>query len=291
VFELEDPVREFVRARLDRIRDLGGEADIAVELFKPLPSMVVAYYLGVPERDCPRFDGWTDSIVGATAAGTPERSMTATMEMVEYFTELIELRRAHPEDDTVSHLVAAAEAGDNVTPLQVLGFAFTMVTGGNDTSTGLLGGTSELLTEHPQDRRALAADPGLIPAAVEEFLRLTSPVQGLARTTTRDVPIADTTIPSGAKVLMLYGSGNRDEREFGSDAGDLRIGRRPSQILTFGNGAHFCLGANAARLMARVALEELLSAFPDYTVDAAEGVFAAGHYVRRYESLPFRAKA
>ena len=287
VTELEAPVRTFVRARLDRIRDVGGTVDIAAELFKPLPSMVVAYYLGVPEEDRPRFDGWTDSIVGATAAGEPERSMDATLEMVAYFTELIELRRAHPLDDTVSHLVASG--ADNVSALQVLGFAFTMVTGGNDTSTGLLGGASELLTAHPDERRRLAADPSLIPDAVEEFLRLTAPVQGLARTTTRDVEVAGTLVPAGHKVLMLYGSGNRDEREFGADAGRLRLDRRPTQILTFSNGAHFCLGAAAARLMARITIEELLSAFPDFEVDAAAGTFAEGHYVRRYLSLPFTA--
>jgi len=286
VLELEQPVRSFVRDRLDRIRDGGGHADIAAVLFKPLPSMVVAYYLGVPEEDRPRFDRWTDSIVGATSAGHPEAAGDATLEMVAYFTELIERRRREPGDDTVSHLVAA---GDDVTALQVLGFAFTMVTGGNDTSTGLLGGTAELLTAHPDDRRRLAQNPNLIPDAVEEFLRLTSPVQGLARTTTRDVTMGDSLIPSGTKVLMLYGSGNLDEREFGADAGELRLDRRPSQILTFSNGAHFCLGAAAARLMARVALEELLAAFPDFEVDVAAGRFAEGHYVRRYVSLPFSA--
>ena len=295
VTELEQPVRTFVRDRLARIADAGGTADIAVELFKPLPSMVVAYYLGVPEADRPRFDDWTDSIVGATAAGEPERAMGATVEMAEYFTGLIDYRRAHPGDDTVSHLVAAAEAGDagadhEVTPLQVLGFAFTMVTGGNDTSTGLLGGTCELLTANPEARRELAANPTLIPDAVEEFLRLTSPVQCLARTTTRDVTIGGTTIPDGTRVLMLYGSGNRDEREFGPTAGELDIRRRPTQILTFSNGAHFCLGAAAARLMGRIAIEELLAAFPDFAVDADNGVFADGHYIRRYESLPFSGK-
>jgi cytochrome P450 len=291
VTELERPVRQFVRACLGTIRERGGEADIAVELFTPLPSLVVAHYLGVPEPDRRRFDGWTDSIVGATSAGRPEAATDAMTEMVGYFTDLIELRRRDPGDDTVSHLVRATEEGDAVTPLHVLGFAFTMVTGGNDTSTGLLGGTAELLTHHPHDRRALAADPSLIPAAVEEFLRLTSPVQGLARTTTRPVTISGIEIPAGEKVLMLYGSGNLDEREFGDGAAALDIGRRPSQLLTFSNGAHFCLGAAVARLMARVALEELLAAFPDFEVDAAGGRFADGHYVRRYASLPFHANA
>jgi hypothetical protein len=125
---------------------------------------------------------------------------------------------------------------------------------------------------------------------VEGFLRLTSPVQGLARTTTRTVTIGGSSIPAGQKVLMLYGSGNRDEREFGADAAELNIDRRPSQILTFSNGSHFCLGAAAARLMGRVALEELLQTFPDFEVDAANGSFADGHYVRRYLSLPFQGK-
>jgi len=287
VRELEAPVRAFVRAHLTRIRENDGTADIAAELFKPLPSMVVAYYLGVPEEDRPQFDRWTESIVGATSAGRPEAATEATMAMVAYFTELIERRRRDPGDDTVSHLVRAAEDGDTVTALQVLGFAFTMVTGGNDTSTGLLGGTAELLTAHPEAQRRLAREPERIPDAIEEFLRLTSPVQGLARTTTRDVTIAGVPIPGGTKVLMLYGSGNRDEREFGPDAERLNIERRPTQILTFSNGAHFCLGAAAARLMARVTLEELLREFPGFAVDAARGTFAEGHYVRRYVSLPF----
>jgi cytochrome P450 len=125
-----------------------------------------------------------------------------------------------------------------------------MVAGGNDTTTGLLGGAAELLTAHPEQRSALRADPRLIPDAVEELLRLTSPVQGLARTTTTDVEIAGVTIPAGRKVMLLYGSANRDPREFGADAEELDVTRRPHQILTFGFGAHYCLGAAAARLQA-----------------------------------------
>ena len=287
VIALEEPVRRFVRQTLALIAARGGAGDIAVELFKPLPSMVVAQYLGVPEPDRPRFDVWTDAIVGATSAGRPDAATDAITEMIGYFSELIEIRRREPGDDTVSHLV---QHGDQLTPLQVLGFAFTMVTGGNDTSAGLLGGAAELLTAHPDARRALAQDPSLIPAAVEEFLRLTSPVQGLARTTTRPAAVAGTVIPAGEKVLMLYGSGNLDEREFGADAAELDLRRTPSQILTFSNGAHFCLGAAAARLMARVTLEELLAAFPDFEVDAGAGRFAEGHYVRRYVALPFAAR-
>jgi cytochrome P450 len=164
-----------------------------------------------------------------------------------------------------------------------------MVTGGNDTTTGLLGGAAELLTEHPDQRARLLADPGLVGDAVEELLRLTSPVQRLARTTTEDVDIGGTTIPEGRKVLLLYASANRDPRAFGDDAEDLDVGRRPERMLSFSYGAHHCLGAAAARLQGRVALEELLDCMPDFWVDAEAGEFAPGHFVRRYQSLPFHA--
>ncbi len=145
--------------------------------------------------------------------------------MMAYFTALIERRRAEPEDDTVSHLVAAGVGadGDIAGMLSILAFTFTMVTGGNDTTTGMLGGSVQLLHQRPDQRRLLAENPDLIPDAVDEFLRLTSPVQGLARTTTRDVTIGDTTIPAGRRVLLLYGSANRDEREYGDDAGELDV--------------------------------------------------------------------
>ena len=169
----------------------------------------------------------------------------------------------------------------------MLGFAFTMVAGGNDTTTGLLGVTLQLLTEHRDQRQKLIDDPGLIPDAVEELLRLASPVQGLARTTTREVELRRTTDPRGARVLLLYAAANRDPREFGADAEELDVERAPRRILTFGHGAHHCLGAAAARLAGRVVLEELLATVPDFAVDAAAGTFAEGHYVRRYATLPF----
>ena len=131
------------------------------------------------------------------------------------------------------------------------------------------------------------ADRKLYRNAVQELLRLTSPVQGLARTTTVDVEIEGTTIPADRKVLLLYAAANRDPREFGDDVDALRIDRRAQRILTFGYGAHHCLGAAAARLMGRVVLEELLERCPDYAVDGDAATFAPGHFVRWYDSLPF----
>jgi cytochrome P450 family 130 len=290
VAAIEPAVRAFVTERIERLRT-GGEHDVVAALFKPLPSMVVAHYLGVPDDDRHRFDDWTDAIVAANAAGDALAAPQAVADLLSYFSELIARRRVEPGDDTISHLVAAGGDDPEVPLLRILGFAFTMVAGGNDTTTGLLGGAAELLTAHPDQRRRLGEAPGLIPDAVDELLRLTSPVQGLARTTTTDVTVGDTTIPAGRKVMLLYGAANRDPHEFGPDAERLDVGRRPRQILTFSFGAHFCLGAAAARLQGRIVLEELLARCPDFAVDAARGAFAPGSFVRRYESLPFTAGA
>lgn len=296
VESVEPKVREFVIERIEGLRANGG-GDIVAELFKPLPSMVVAHYLGVPEEDRGQFDGWTDAIV---AANTTEGGIGGALEtlgdalggMMSYFTALIERRRVEPADDTVSHLVSAGVGadGDIAGVLSILAFTFTMVTGGNDTSTGMLGGSVQLLHRNPDQRRMLVENPDLIPDSVDEFLRLTSPVQGLARTTTRDVTVADTTIPQGRRVLLLYGSGNRDERQYGPDAAELDITRRPRNILTFSHGAHHCLGAAAARMQSRVALEELLTRIPDFEVDEDRVVWAGGSYVRRPLSVPFIVK-
>jgi len=294
---IEPAVRDFVVERIERLRANSG-GDIVAELFKPLPSMVVAHYLGVPEEDRRQFDGWTEAIVAANTTSGGITSAMATIgdavgSMMGYFAELVERRRREPEDDTISHLVAAGVGadGDIAGTLSVLAFTFTMVTGGNDTTTGMLGGSVQLLHQRPDQRRLLASEPELIPDAVDEFLRLTSPVQGLARTVTRDVTIGDTTILAGRRVLLLYGSANRDEREFGQDAGELDVRRRPRNIMTFSHGAHFCLGAAAARMQSRVALTELLARCPDFEVDESGIVWAGGSYVRRPLSVPFRVKS
>jgi cytochrome P450 len=288
VAEIEPAVRAFVVERVERLRE-AGRGDVVAELFKPLPSMVVAHYLGVPESDWPQFDRWTEGIVAANAQGDPLQAGDTVAELFTYFSELIEVKRAAPGDDTISHLVASGADAPDV--LQVLGFAFTMVTGGNDTTTGLLGVSAELLTRHPDQRQVLLDHPERIGPAVEELLRLSSPVQGLARTATVDVELHGRTIPAGRKVLLLYGAANRDPREFGEGAEDLDVGREPARILTFSYGAHHCLGAAAARLQARVALEELLARCPRFAVDHEAGTFAPGHFVRRYEALPFTADA
>jgi cytochrome P450 len=290
VVELEPLLREFVVERVERLREQ-GEGDVVETLLKPLPSLVVAHFLGVPREDRELFDRWSYAIVAANAEGDVLSAAQAVGEMMGYFAGLIEKRKTDPGEDIISALVhGRLNTGEEVSPAKILGMGFTMVTGGNDTTTGLLGGALELLTEHPEQRARLRDDPALLKNAVDEFLRLTSPVQGLARTTTRDVEIEGKIIPEGRKVMLLYGSANRDEREFGSDAAEFDVTRKIRRIMSFGYGPHHCIGAAIARLQARVALEELLSRCPEFTVDAAAGRYAPGHFVRRYESLPFTAK-
>lgn len=294
---VEPKVRDFVVERIERLRAAGG-GDIVAELFKPLPSMVVVHYLGVPEEDRAQFDGWTEAIVAANTAdggvaGALGSAGDAVTSMMAYFTGLIERRRTDPEDDTISHLVSAGVGADSdiAGTLSVLAFTFTMVTGGNDTTTGMLGGSMPLLHQRPDQRQRLVDEPELIPDAVEELLRLTSPMQGLARTTTRDVTIGRTTIPAGRRVLLLYGSANRDERQYRPDAGELDVARCPRNILTFSHGAHHYLGAAAARMQSRVALTELLARCPDFEVDESGIVWAGGNYVRQPLSVPIRVKS
>ncbi len=283
---IEPLLRAFVIERVERLREM-GEGDVVQELFKPLPSLVVGHFLGVPEADRSLFDRWTDATVAASADGNIGSGGDAVGELVRYFSEMIERVRKNPGDDVISALVHARPGGNEVSAAWILGFAFTMVTGGNDTTTGLLSGAAELLTKNPGQKKLLAEDPGRIPNAIEEFLRLTSPAQGLARTTTRDVTIDGKTIPSGRKVMLLYASANRDEREFGPDASECDITRKIRRHLALSYGPHFCIGAAAVRLQSRIALEELIGRCPDFTVDFAKGTFASGSYVRRYASMPF----
>lgn len=288
VTEMEDELRAFVRGRVAELRT-AGSGDFIESVAKPVPNWVVAQYLGVDEADRKQFGVWTQSIVQAGSSGHGADAGDALASLYGYFTALTERRRRAPGDDLVSILLRADDEGAGIGLEGILGYAFVMIAGGNDTATGLLGGATELLTESPEQRARLVADPALIDNAVEECLRLTSPVQGLCRVATRDVDVGGTAIAAGERVLLCYGAANRDPREFGVDADAFDVGRSVKRLLTFSAGAHFCLGAAAARLQGRLVIEELLAQCPDFAVDAAAGTFADGAFTRRYETLPFTA--
>jgi cytochrome P450 family 130 len=285
VAEMEDSLRAYVRQRVDALVAAGG-GDVVADLAAPVPNWVVSEYLGVPEEDRHQFGRWTEAIVQGVVGGEGPDGATAVIELYGYFTELIDRRRREPTDDLVSLLVQADDDGAGIGLEGILGYAFVMIAGGNDTATGLLAGSLELLAQHPYQRARLVADPELVPNAVDELLRLTSPVQGLCRVVTEDVEIRGSVIPAGQRVLLCYGSANRDPRQFGDDAEVFDVGRRIDRFLTFSAGAHYCLGASAARLQGRLVLEELLARSPDFTVDDEAGVYADGAFTRRHQSLP-----
>jgi cytochrome P450 len=260
------------------------------EVATPVPSFVVADYLGVPEGDRTTFGAWSSAIVQANASGNVLSAGRAVGELYGYFTELADKKKGHSSPDMISVLLESEVDGRPVSLEEILGFCFVMIAGGNDTAAGLIGGTAALLSEHPDQRRLLSAESGLVARAVEELLRFLSPVQGLSRTTTADVsvgpPDRPVRIPADRKVHLLFASANRDPREFGPDAGAFDVARIVSRTLAFSSGPHHCLGAAAARLEGRVVIEELLRVAPGFVVDTEAGRYAPGPFTRRFEYLP-----
>lgn len=213
VAEREDAVRSFTRSCIQRVSDMEG-ADFVTEVASPIPSFVVADYLGVPEGDRAAFGTWSSAIVQANATGNVLSAGQAVGDLYAYFTELATWRKDHLAHDMISVLLGSELDGRPVSIEEILGFCFVMIAGGNDTAAGLLGGTAALLTEHTDQRTLLATDTGRVPPAVEELLRFLSPVQGLSRTTTTDVTVGPAerrvAVASGSKVHLLFASANRD---------------------------------------------------------------------------------
>ncbi|MEZ5170484.1 MAG: cytochrome P450 [Acidimicrobiia bacterium] len=238
-----------------------------------LPTAVISSLLGVPENDQDRLRHLTDTMLyrGPDGEVPGESTLDAMAELGAYILDLIDERRESPGDDLVSVLLAAElkhpdGTGRRLTRREIHDFTVLLFAAGNETVARLLGNAAVILAEYADQRARLAADPTGIPNAVEELLRFEapSPVQG--RWTTRDVELHGATVPAGSRMLLLTGSAGRDEREY-DDPDTFDISRVFSRHVTFGYGIHFCLGASLARLEARVALEEVLSRFPEWQID------------------------
>ena len=294
VQQLEQAVRDFVTARIDAMERAaadGAPVDLHRDFSSPVPTFVLATLLGVPEADRAQFDPWVAALVAVQNDGFRVETTTApgrgaVTEMFGYFGELIGRRRADPGDDLISALAAAEVDGERLSDWDILGFCFVLVAGGNDTTGNLISHTVALLDEHPSQRALLLGQPELLPNALVECLRMEGSVQALARTTTRPVTIHGVDIPADAKVLMLYGSANRDEREFGPTAESLDITRQIPRHLSFGSGPHFCIGSHLAQLQARVALGELLRRQPYIGVRRDEATRLLSSFTRGWLSLP-----
>jgi cytochrome P450 family 142 subfamily A polypeptide 1 len=291
VGKLEIAFRQIATETIDRVAEL-GECDFVDDLAVPMPLLLIAEMMGIRREDRDRFHRWSDDLIaGDGNLEDPEvmgRAGQAFAEYAAYVTEIFEERRRSPRDDLVSILVGARDEGfigenrfaerglegsvgrsstENIEGTldlandELVMLMVVLLIAGNETTRNAMSGGMKLLIENPSERQKLIDEPQLIRGAVDEMVRLVSPVNNFSRTATRDTELRGRKIRKGDTVLMMYPTANRDPEEF-EDPDVFRIDRSPLH-LGFGIGNHFCLGANLARMELRVAFEELLRRLPD----------------------------
>jgi cytochrome P450 family 142 subfamily A polypeptide 1 len=305
----EEVFRGITDETLDAVAK-NGECDFVDDVAVPLPLMLIAEMIGIRPEDRERFHYWSDAMIAAQGNfDKPEiiaESGKAAMEYFNYLTEVIEDRRQNPQNDLISILVRAKDEGvlvqkksrhiDQIEEAlgrseehremssdELIKMCVLLLVAGNETTRNALSGSLQLLIEHPDLQRRLADDPSLIPQAIEEMLRLVSPVLSFQRTATRDTELRGVPIAEGQKVLMIYGAANRDPEAF--DDPDRFDIERKTQHVAFGIGNHFCLGANLARMEFRVALSEILRRMPDLVYRDSGPEFGASALVRSVKHM------
>jgi len=286
---LEPKIREFCARSLDPLVGAGG-FDFIEDLGAQMPMRTIGMLLGIPEQDQEAIRDRIDDSLRLTESAMPEFDMAYSENQASAFEEYIEWRASHPSDDLMTDLLQAEFEDEDgttrrLTRPEVLSYVNLLAAAGNETTTRLIGWTGKVLAEHPEQRRELAAQPGLVPNAIEELLRYESPSPVQARYVTRDVELHGEVVPAGSAILLLTASANRDERKF-VDADRFDIHRDIDRQLAFGYGIHFCLGSALARLEGRIALEEVLRRFPSWDVDWDNAVQARTSTVRGWERLP-----
>jgi cytochrome P450 len=288
IAKLEPRIRELACSTLDRTPD-EGVFDFVDLVAAPFPLLVIAELLGIPDGDRRDFRRWSDATI--EAADRPEAESAAdTGELFMYLMEHIKTKRANPGDDVVSLLVEAEVDGRSLDRDELLIFLLSLLVAGNETTRTLISGGALALFEHAEQRADLVADPTLIPGAVEECLRWVTPIQAFARTVTADTLVGGVEVQELDYLIMLYASGNRDERAFGPTANvfDIRRDTNPPH-LAFGFGEHLCLGAALARMEARILFEEMLARHPEYVV-SGEPEWVASSLVRGMHTMPLAWK-
>jgi len=308
VKKLEDVFTRITTEAIDRIA-AKGHCDFVDDIAVPLPLLLIAEMIGIRPEDRSRFHYWSDAMIAAEGnMGDPEitvKASAAFMEYSAYLEDIIEDRRANPRDDLVSILVGAKDEGlleifdDGHNPErsddeeyvslandELIKLLVLLLVAGNETTRNAISGSMQLLIENPEARNALIDDPSKIPVAVEEMLRLVSPVHSFGRTVTADTELRGKQLRKGDTVLVIYNSANRDADAF-EDPDTLRIDRNPHHV-AFGIGNHFCMGANLARMELRVALRELLRRLPDMEYSAGGPVIEPSPLVRSCKQMLVR---
>lgn len=289
VADMEREARRIVEGYLDRLVD-AGEGDLVTDLTGPFPMDVISAVLGVPEADRAELRTYADQILVREDGSMqmPKVALDGFVSLVGYFAAELPARRSGARPGLVTDLAAADVDGRPLTDDELIGFSLLFVIAGHETTTKLVANAVELLSRHPDQRAALVADPSLVPNCLEEVLRFHTSTQYMHRTLTRDVELHGEPMRAGDSVLLLIGSANRDEREFGPTADRFDISRPPGGHIAFGYGPHFCLGAGLARMEGRVALEEIHRRIPDYEVDRDAAVRFHSGNVTGWTRLPVR---
>jgi cytochrome P450 len=285
--ELEARVVELTRAHLDTALERES-FDYITEFAGKLPMDVISELVGVPAQDREHLRTLADAVMHREdgVSDVPESALFAAMELLVYYADMVAQRRRRPTDDLTGALLEAEIDGDRLADDEIMAFLFLMVVAGNETTTKLLGNAMFWGGRFPDQLTGVYADPSRIPLWVEETLRYDTSSQLLARVVAEDIEFHGTTLHEGDTLLLVPGSAHRDERVF-DDPDEYRIGRDiGSKLLSFGSGAHFCLGAHLARMEARVALTELFDRISGYQVDEANAVRVHSSSVRGFAELP-----
>jgi cytochrome P450 len=288
VAALEPKMREFCAQSLDPLVGT-GRFDFIADLGAQMPMRVIGMLFGIPEEDQDAIRRGADAQL-RTEAGQPMQVSEGATFGSEMFAEYIDWRVEHPSDDLMTELLHTEfedETGTTrcLTRDEALLYTTVVAGAGNETTTRLIGWAGKVLAEHADQRRELVEGRSLVPNAIEELLRYEAPGPQIGRYVPEDVEVYGHTVPSGSAMMFLVGGANRDERHF--EAPDrFDIHRKIDKHLTFGYGIHFCLGAALARLEGRIALDEVLSRFPEWDVEWDRAKIAPTSTVRGYETLP-----
>ena len=297
--EREAHIRTLVERLLDEAL-AKGRVDFVDALASPLPVTVIAEILGVPLEDRDRFRAWSNEITSAPAAdlfGRPvdlehqQRTQGGRQQMYDYFTRMAEQRRAEPKEDLVTALVHAEFEGKRVTHDEMLEILVLLLIAGNENTTSLVGNAAVQFLHRPEVMRDIRRDPDLLAGALEEVLRYESPFPFDPRIAARPIELHGVPIAQGQMVACLLGSANRDETVF-DRADEFDIRRSPNRHIAFGFGPHFCLGANLARLEARIAFEVLLKRTSKIELASADPLpLNESIYLRGFRSIPVLLEA
>lgn len=286
---VEDKIRAFCVACLDPL--VGGDRfDFVVDLGAELPMKTIGMLAGIPDSEQPAVRAHANEAL-RNEAGKPMEIDKDRYFTGEIFGEYIEWREKHPSDDLITELLNVEfedETGTTrkLTKQELVIFLAVVAGAGVETTGRLFGWMGKVLAEHPGQRKDLVTDPALIPTAIEELLRFEPPGPHVARYVAgQDVEFQGQVVPRGSAVLLMLASANRDERHF-ENPDEFNVRRKPGGHLTFGRGAHFCVGAPLARLEGRVALEEVLKRFPEWNVDMASARRSRTSTVRGWDSMP-----